>query len=298
MRKINKLTKAQEAAMPAYVKKWTDIGRATGPVDRTAAERCMAAAYQAATPPLSVPRQYIWVRSPKEGIEVVYRLKHNIKEGAPLTKEQLKITKEEIYNAGYGNHDAGWLSFYDFFLTEVKLSVVEPLRPLIELASHCNWYFPFEEVVIMCERPIAMYFKDNNLHKDGGMALEYSDGFGVYSLNGVLMPKEYVLTPANKLDPKIVLKEQNAEVRRELVRKIGVNVLIEALGAKVLDAKGTYELLSLDLGDGNYRPYLKMKNPSIDAIHVEGVHPTCTTVSAALAWRNGLKVFTNPLVLT
>jgi len=55
----------------------------------------------------------------------------------------------------------------------------------------------------------------------------------------------------------------------------------------VIDRKGDYELLLLDLGDGRRRPYLKMRNPSLGVYHIEGVHPDCSTVVEALRWRNG-----------
>jgi len=43
---------------------------------------------------------------------------------------------------------------------------------------------------------------------------------------------------------------------------------------------------------------LQMVNPSIDAIHVEGVHPDCNTIDKALAWRNGDEVYSEPAILT
>jgi hypothetical protein len=110
------------------------------------------------------------------------------------------------------------------------------------------------------------------------------------------MPKEYVETPWDKLDPKLIIKETNAEVRRELVRKIGIERVVEKLGAKVLDKKGDYELIMLDIGDNNLRPYLKMKNPSIGVYHIEGVQPGCKTVDDALNFRNGTKE--KPVILT
>jgi len=108
-----------------------------------------------------------------------------------------------------------------------------------------------------------------------------------YFLNGVEVTKGIVLTPAEELDPYILIKTANAEVRREIVRKIGIERVCKALDAKVIDRKGDYELLLLDLGDGRRRPYLKMRNPSLGVYHIEGVHPDCSTVVEALRWRNG-----------
>ena len=105
------------------------------------------------------------------------------------------------------------------------------------------------------------------------------------------------MTKPEDIDPKIILKENNAEVRREIVRKIGIERLCQKLNAKVLDKQGdVYELLNLDLGENLIRPYLKMRNPSIGTFHVEGVSPDCKTVQEALNWRN--KSDEKPLILT
>jgi hypothetical protein len=134
------------------------------------------------------------------------------------------------------------------------------------------------------------------LHNETGPSVLYADGFSVYSLNGVRVHKEIVETPAEQIDPQIVMKETNAEIRREIVRKIGVERLCQKLGADVLDKQGHYELLNLSLGENRKRPYLKMLNPSIGTWHVEGVHPDCKSVEEALNWRNGTKE--EPVVLT
>lgn len=106
------------------------------------------------------------------------------------------------------------------------------------------------------------------------------------------------MTPAQKMDSKMIIKEKNAEVRREIVRKIGAEKICKDLGAKCIDMSkdGMYELLNLEIGDGRTRPYLKMLNPSIGTYHIEGVHPDCKTVEESLSWRNGING--SPLVLT
>jgi hypothetical protein len=72
----------------------------------------------------------------------------------------------------------------------------------------------------------------------------------------------------------------------------------QKLGSKILDKKYGYELITLDLGDGRNRPYLKMLNPSTGTYHLEGIEPTINTVDRALAWRNGVENYESPLVLT
>ena len=140
--------------------------------------------------------------------------------------------------------------------------------------------------MIALARPIVQV-RGRQLHSDYGPAVRWPEGEEEYfMLNDVQVPREIVETPASELDPRLMLHERNAEVRREIVRKIGIERVCEGLDAKCIDSQGDYELLLLDLQDGRHRPYLKMKNPSIGVYHIEGVFPGCETVAEALAWRN------------
>ncbi len=68
--------------------------------------------------------------------------------------------------------------------------------------------------------------------------MEFPDRWRIFALNGVRVPRELAVTPARKLDTRLVLKERNTEVRREIVRKIGMERIAMALGAVTLDAWG------------------------------------------------------------
>jgi internalin A len=143
-----------------------------------------------------------------------------------------------------------------------------------------------------------------------GPAVVWPDGTREYWLNAVKCPKHVVMTSAESLDAKALVTESNAEVRREIIRKIGIERACKLLNAKVIDSEAitakvpyhtedgrdsvegyrdvtlTYELLLLDLGDSRRRPYLRMLNPSTGTYHIEGVAPSVTTVRDALRWRN------------
>jgi hypothetical protein len=150
--------------------------------------------------------------------------------------------------------------------------------------------------IIALPRPI-LKIEAGRLHSTDGPAINWPDSEPQYFfLNDVNVPQEIVTTPARALDPRLILREQNGEVRREIVRKIGIERTCQELNAECLDSAGDYELLLLDLQDGRLRPFLKMKNPSIGVYHIEGVAPECRTVAQALAWRNQSDV--PPSVLT
>ena len=193
---------------------------------------------------------------------------------------------DSVRNACYGQHDAGWLGFYDYFLRVVNLPI-ERIQGLANAAKFIGWWWPFENALIMTDRPRVLHMNNKELHHDRGPAIKYADGFSVWSLNGVRVPRCLVETKAEELDAKKLMKVKNAEIRREFVRKMGVDLVCQRLNAKRIDKCGNYELLLLDLNDGRQRPYLKMLNPSIGTWHVEGVHPDCNTVEKALNWRNG-----------
>ena len=114
------------------------------------------------------------------------------------------------------------------------------------------------------------------------------DGFPVYALHGVRMKPEYVMTAAEKLDPIAILQESNVDQRRELIRKLGIEMMLSHLPHGVLDKSGNYELLKIDFpGLAENTRYLKMLNPSIGVWHLEGVERECQTVQQAINWRAG-----------
>src|SRR3990167_9173131 len=114
----------------------------------------------------------------------------------------------------YGSHDASWLAFYEFFLNELDLKCCEKLAPMMHTAMHCGWWLPYENMVIASEKPSGIHLLGARIHRDGGPAVLYRDGFSVWALNGVRVSQGIAETPADRLDAKLVLSEKNAEVRR------------------------------------------------------------------------------------
>ncbi len=194
------------------------------------------------------------------------------------------------WEAGYGQHDAHWLAFYDYFCHVCNLKrETEKLDGHWKIAQSAGWYLPYEKICWISERPrIVRLNNRNRLHCETGMALQYPDGWGIYALNGVRMKPEYVLTPKEKITPQTVMAERSVEQRRELIRKVGVDTLVSC--GKVIECKGEYKLIDMSpVFQGiPYAPHLLMKNPSVEGTwHLEGVSPECKTVQQAINWRAG-----------
>ena len=272
---IEKLTKQQEDKIGEYYKEWLSIGVSCEPADRVRAEMAICGLYKIEgykTP------EFLWCRSPLEARQ----------------KYQCKT----VYFLG--QMDAYWICFYLYCRDVLGIKYDDKYSRILdlyaEIAKSCGWWYPYECAVVICEKPIECHMKSGLLHNDNGMAIRYNDGFGSWNLNGVMVSRELVESKAEDLDPKILFKEKNAEVRREIVRKIGIDRIVYKLGAISLDKDGDYELLNINIGDSRKRPYLKMKNPSIHTWHLEGVPPRIVTVKAALDWRNGTEM--RPDILT
>lgn len=197
---IESLTKSQESAIPSYVEKWLSIGLSTERMDREAAIAAAKKAYRLVG--LDEPVNFHFTRSPIEAIELIQKLDPN-------------ATKSDILsNMIYGAHDASWLGFYDFFGTECGIRDCDKMEGLSDLARNCGWLSVFEDTVVFQEKPIAIRFDDQDrLHCETGPAIEYEDGFAVYSWHGVSIPKEWI-TERDKLTANTALTWENIEQRR------------------------------------------------------------------------------------
>lgn len=280
---INDLTPEQKAAMPKYVEKWLKIGTCVDTMDPELAKSIVVYLYEKLLKK-PVP-EIVLCKSPKDAWNQVC--------------ERAGKKMDFVWPYLDGQFNVAFFAFYDFFNLECN----------VQYGEHWDWYkstanigpvFPFENVCFVSDRPQELHFiggeTNKQLHNDKGPSILYRDGYATYTLNGVAVPKWLVETPREELDCKKLLTTTNAEIRREFVRKAGIEKVCKDLNAQVVDARDEYELLMLDLGDGRTRPYLKMINPSIGTYHIEGVHPDCKTVDDAIKFRN--KTDVEPLVKT
>jgi len=225
-------------------------------------------------------------------------------------ENQLDTQKLEYFYAASNNlYWTGYYEFYNFILNELLPKERKNFKLFQEYLGHhkeIHMSYMFPEIVFISDFPKAIHTNERHqLHNYNKPALEYRDTYALYRSNGIQMDKEQILTPANEITKEQFLKETNVDKRRELSRKIGIEKTIEMLGAEVVDTYnskvgGKYELLLVDFDNrGDKRPYLKMQNPSLkDVYHIEGIAPGIKTVKEAIMFRNGLKEFIEPKVLS
>ena len=174
-------------------------------------------------------------------------------------------------------------SYYEFFKNEFNIQYNEEYDILLKCAEY-GMVFPLDKLCIVCQPFTEIYRNKNGLHNEHGPALSYNGKFEIYALNGVSMNEKYI---KEEVTGDMIFGEKNVDVRRELLRRVGIERAMEGLPHKTLEKKGNYELFSIDLSDEiKNAKYLKMLNPSIGVYHIEGVEPSINTIEEALKWRN------------
>lgn len=311
---IDKLTPQQKKQIPIYRDKWLEIGLSTDRINQKKAKENFIGFNKVVLGNKEQPI-FIFMDSPLTGwfaTLLLYAYFNKVGDiesqvwsqvwsqvRSQVESQVRSQVKDFVFPYLAGNFWAGYFGFYDFCNRVLGIQFqTQKEWDLLLKTSDVNLIYPFKEFVVISQKPTNIKIKNNVLHNESGASVKYADGFELYSLNGVRISKELVMTPAEKLDPHLIVKETNAEVRREIVRKIGIERVCQKLGSKTLESRWGYELLTLDLGDNRTRPYLKMINPSTGTYHLEGIEPSITTVEQALAWRNGEKKFEEPLILT
>jgi hypothetical protein len=275
---IEHLTEENKAKIPEYIKKWLDVGTSTERINPERAQWISDYFYEKL---LKLPKVPVVICDGP--IAAWQEVCNHVNGGKPI---------DYVYPYIDGSFDGGYFAFFDY-CQEVLGAVLTP-----DLKEKYEWYkattgiglfFPLDDVCIISQKPIEIHIEDRNLSADRTPAIAYADGFKIYSLHGITVPQWLAETPAELLDPKKILTDpelKDVDVRREFIKKIGIQRCLKELGWKPIDAKDNYELGTVEVIDGSPRVYLKMENPSLPGIwHVEAVHPDCKTVQDAINWR-------------
>ncbi|MCC3528361.1 MAG: hypothetical protein JGK21_09130 [Microcoleus sp. PH2017_22_RUC_O_B] len=205
-------------------------------------------------------------------------------------KTQMDIEFQERFY--HKNIIAGWLhhsSLFDFCITVLNLNYNPQSWSLLQLVGdRCGWIFPYKKLAIVCDRPRILSFdSQHRLHAEGGPAIQFADGYSIYSYHGVTLPEKYGKLHPREWQPQWLLEEENAELRRVLIQGIGYDRIARELAAVELDTWQEYTLLKIDTNFDVEPIYLlKMTCPSTGFIHALRVPPDINSAREAIRWTN------------
>ena len=332
MVRIEKLPAELERRLPEIRDDWLRVGLSTQPADRPEAEAAIDEVYAAGG--LKPPRLKIWLRSPLEGAWGAVILKNGRGIGAQVRAQVRDQVRDQVWAqvgaqvrdqvwdqvwaqvgaqvrdqvwdqvgaqvwaqvgaAGYGQHDANWLAWLETF--DGLVSQVERTKGLRRLARACGWWWPFENAVILTERPTILARDDaNRLHSDIGPALQYPDGFSIYAWHGLRIPEKFI-TERDKITVEQIEAESNTEHRRVLLEIFGFARYEKERGAKLIAVDELHgkprRLMEIKIGRDRLR-YVHVVNGSNEPdgtrreFHL-GAQRDVKTPHDAIAWSYGI----------
>ncbi|WP_285496901.1 DUF6745 domain-containing protein [Actinomadura sp. NBRC 104425] len=172
------------------------------------------------------------------GASLGYTLRDQV--AAPLRTE---LDAPEIAGrTWYGQHDAHWIADVDVRLRVGALRVHPAegrrLDVWATVARSCGWWWSGEDVCVVTERPAVVRAEplpgglhgQRRLHSEDGAAVRFRDGWGVYSWHGTRVPSWVVTDPTVER----IHREDNVEVRRSAIERIGWDAYIEQAGLRLV----------------------------------------------------------------
>lgn len=226
--KIEKLTPEQEARLPEFRDKWLAHGLSTQPANRPMAEEGIRKAYLAGG--LTPPDTIVWAESPVAALKEIAKAEFAEQGKTKYTDKELwNQAKQYIQSACFGQHEAAWLAFYDF-MSYLGVSGPEKLEGLMLIAQSAGWWWAFEGIAFVSERPNFMARDaENRLHFETGPALSFPDGWSIWAWHGTRVPQWVIEDPSIKN----INKEQNVEIRRCAIENLGWDRYVELAGLKL-----------------------------------------------------------------
>lgn len=190
-----------------------------------------------------------------------------------------------LLDAVLGQHDAAWLAAFD--------GRSDRLTGLARVAEHAGWWWPFQNAVVICERPLRLHRDEaGRLDNGDGPALVFPDGFALYAWRGMPVPAEF-LRELTALTPERIRDEENAELRRVMLEYYGYDRYLAESGAQPVHRDETGILWRIALADDEDVVMVEVVNstPEPDGSHRTywlRVPPTTRTAREGVAWTFGM----------
>jgi hypothetical protein len=193
----------------------------------------------------------------------------------------------------FGSWVSEWCPIYDFLLDTKSIAdptAANELSIWLDLARNATAYAFFDKVCLVSERPVFVSHDANGrLHADLAPALQFADGYEIYSWHGVTCEKDVIEHP-ERLTPADIDNEENIEIKRAKMGLFGIERYLTSSAGTLIHQDEWGTLYSKPLGH-RLEPLtmVRVKNstPEPDGTYKEyflGVPPTMATAREAVAW--------------
>ncbi|OII69470.1 DUF6745 domain-containing protein [Streptomyces sp. CC77] len=217
---------------------------------------------------------------------LVDRVRTGLVEEVAEGPAQESATRLLLLDAVLGQHDAPWLCAFD---------PVEgtPLEGLAAVAGAAGWWWPYERLAVVCERPVELHRDEaGRLDRGDGPALAYPDGFRLHAWRGMPVPGAFLAELAS-LTPERIRDEENAELRRVMLEHYGYERYLRESGASPVDrdAAGVLWRIPLEGDEDVVMVEVVNSTPEPDGTYRTywlRVPPETRTAKEGVAWTFGL----------
>ena len=212
-----------------------------------------------------------------------------------------KSLKGNITKFGFisGANNAFWVSFYKFgeyIGVEYETADQQALDLWDSIIRKCGYIFQVGNMVIITNRPTAIHFDENNeLHCEMEPAIKFRRGSksNIYAIHGVVVPGAIIEHP-ELITTADIEKEDNAEIKRIMMDRMGISKYLEDTKAKIVDMDSTFVSKQNDnryvprvlMVDKDSRKFLVGTDGSTNRVYYMQVPnnvKTCSEAASALA---------------
>jgi hypothetical protein len=204
-----------------------------------------------------------------------------------------------------GNQWSGYPSYLSFFRHVAKLDLDYSRWQHYETLAEFGPRIMHPKFCIITERPLFIHRdSENRPHCDTGPFTAWSDGWCLWMVHGVRVTEQIVMRPET-LTVEQIMGEENAEVRRVMIERFGIERFMQEAEATVVSEDDFGRLLEIQVPndeplvmvevvnstaepDGSFKNYMLRVAPDCRPLGVEGADPQERTPVNAVASTFGL----------
>jgi hypothetical protein len=235
--------------------------------------------------------QQVWQQV---GQQVGQQVWHQVRQ--QVGQQVFGAAKEGFNNYRGGAFWASWCGYITYMRdvlgwqnpTLEKFSIEE------DLAKSCGWVWWHQNVLAISDRPSAINRDtEGRLHHESGPSIAYRDGWKLHHIHGVCVPA-FVVERPETITVKHIESEANAEVRRVMVGRMGMEKFVQESGLKPIHSDDFGTLYRKDLANDEPVVVVKVRNstPEPDGSvknYFLRVPPSMKRAREAVAWTFAMK---------
>jgi hypothetical protein len=242
---ITELTKEQEAMIPVWIQKCLDNVVALTDIEKC--ESAIDAIYEAMgeKKPIKIVSDSPYASCLADALHTLGMMdeKGNIDSGpysdnvVKKIESEFKKIKENYYLSTW------WMAWSGMYSFAKEIGVVfdeKEYNLFTNYVDNVMFIIPYRDIAFYSRKPVEISWKNNLLHNEHGPCCRWKDGYSMYALEGISVPKWLIETPKENLSAIDVLKIENVEVRAVALRFIGYDKLLKETDAKKIDTKYLY----------------------------------------------------------